>query len=127
MRKILKLIEGLFNEEKSKDETAPVIDEFYLAATIIVDIIALTVLFWLLWSILVYGGGIFPKIKALLEIIFCGKSFKDFGWNFYPYDIGVFTGFITNIIGIILLCFFIVSVSKIMRKVVEKLSKGEKE
>ena len=126
MRKILKLLEDLFGEDENKkaDSTA-VIDEFYFAATVIIDIVILAVLFWLLWSILVYGGGIFPKIKALFEIIFYKKSFKDFGWNFYPYDIGVFTGFVTNIIGIVLLCFFIISLSKIMHKLIKKLSKEE--
>jgi hypothetical protein len=82
----------LFEEDKE----ALVYDPVHLAGLIVGCFAAVGILYWVLWSLLVCQGGLFPKIGALLQILFAGKNLKDFGYEKYPYQLGLFDGWIVN-------------------------------
>ncbi len=104
LKKIWQFLYSQLSEDDDNSDI-PKYDPLHIGAVIVVTLTILTLLFWLLWTILVYGGGIFPKLKALAIIIFTNKSFKDFGYESFPYNMGVFDGIITNTVGILLLFF----------------------
>ena len=91
---------AFFSDEEPADE--PVYDPVHFAAMIVIVIFAIGVLFWLLWTLLVFEGGIFRKVVPALQVLFTHKTLHDFGWVGYPFELGVFEGFIGNIIALIL-------------------------
>ena len=102
--KILKKIwdEILYFFSDEEDPNEPIYDPMHFAAMIVIVIFAIGVLFWLLWTLLVFEGGFFRKIIPALHVLFTGKTLKDFGWVGYPYELGVFEGFIANTISFLL-------------------------
>lgn len=80
----------------------------YLAANIVLTLFFMNIFFWLLWALLVFKGGIFPKIPAVIKVIFTKKTLADFGYEGYPYEMGVFEGYPTNVIALFLLIGFII-------------------
>jgi hypothetical protein len=102
-RQALKLWEsfvGIFSEAEDPDE--PFFDPVHLGAVCIACMAAIGGLYWLLWTLLVYEGGIFPKLRATLAIVFTGKTLKDFGYEAAPYAMGVFEGWVGNLIALVL-------------------------
>ena len=45
---------------------------------------------------LVFEGGIFSKLSAVLQLLFTSKTLKDFGYEGQPYAMGVFEGWLGN-------------------------------
>ena len=97
-----------FSDEENPEE--PIYDPVHFAAMIVIVICVVGALFWLLWTLLVFGGGIFGKIIPALEILFTKKTLKDFGWVGYPYELGVFEGFIANLLALALTLAFIAGI-----------------
>ena len=85
-----------------EDPEEPVYDPLHIAAMIVIVIFSMGVVFWLLWTLLVFEGGFFPKVWPGLQVLFGRKSLRDFGWVGYPYELGIFEGFIANSIAFIL-------------------------
>jgi len=83
-----------FFEEKPD---AVVYDPIHLAGLVVGCFAVAGIFFWTLWSLLVFQGGIAPKIGALAQMGFAGKSLKDFGYEKHPYQLGVFEGWIVNL------------------------------
>ena len=110
--KLQKFIKS-FPEEKPDE---PVYDPVHIGVMIVLVISAAAILFWLLWSILVFKGGIFPKIRAVWQIIFQGKKLSDFGYVGTPYEMGVFEGWTTNLVAVILLLFLIFGIWWLFKK-----------
>ena len=100
LKKIWDEILYFFSDEEDPNE--PIYDPAHFAAMIVIVIFAIGVLFWLLWTLLVFEGGFFGKIWPALQVLFTRKTLKDFGWVGYPYELGVFEGFIANTIAFIL-------------------------
>ena len=94
----------------AEDPNEPVYDPAHFGAMIVIVIFSIGVLFWLLWTLLVFGGGIFNKMIPLFQILFMGKDLQDFGWVGYPYELGIFEGFIGNSIALILTFALIVGI-----------------
>lgn len=89
-----------FSDEENPEE--PVYDPAHLAALIVIAVFSMGALFWLLWTLLVFGGGIFKKIIPAFQVLFTSKTLQDFGWVGYPYELGVFEGFIGNLAALVL-------------------------
>lgn len=78
------------------DPAEPQFDPAHIGAMIIIVLMVLSVLFWLLWALLVCGGGIQAKIMPFLRVLFTRATAHDFGYAGYPYQMGVFEGWIVN-------------------------------
>jgi hypothetical protein len=104
MRELAKKIGGclldFFSEEENPDE--PQYDPVHAGAVIVVVLLALTVLFWLLWALLVFGGGIQSKLVPFIAVAFTGRTLRDYGYVGYPYEMGVFEGWLTNLAALII-------------------------
>ncbi|MHB2026164.1 MAG: hypothetical protein ACYCPQ_05950 [Elusimicrobiota bacterium] len=79
--------------DSDDDPAEPFYDPIHLAAVLIVVMVLFGVLYWLLWTILVYEGGIFLKIQSAWLVLFGGKTLSDLGYHGY-YDSGAFRGWI---------------------------------
>lgn len=99
-----------FSDEENPEE--PVYDPVHFGGMIVGVIFTMGVLFWLFWTLLVYGGGIFIKIIPALQVLFRKKTLQDYGWVGYPYEMGIFEGFIANLIALLLLIALIVGIWK---------------
>lgn len=86
-----------------EDPNEPIYDPMHIAALIVIVLFTIGVLFWLLWTLLVFQGGFFQKIVPALQILLTKRTLKDFGWVGYPFELGVFEGFIANGIALLLL------------------------
>ncbi len=93
---LVDLVEG----EDDPDEV--VYDPVHIGAVIVGSLCAMGVLFWLLWSLLVCEGGLFTKVVPFFEVLFTSKTLKDFGYEGYPYQLGVFEGWIVNVVALLL-------------------------
>src|SRR5262249_5783942 len=83
-----------------EDPNEPIYDPVALGGVVIVTLVFITCLYWLLWTLLVYEGGLFPKIAATLAILIKGKKASDFGYEGTPYAMGVFEGWLANLIAL---------------------------
>jgi hypothetical protein len=103
MKRIKKYLETflkMFDDAESPDE--PKYDPVHVGGMIVLVLLAITVIFWLLWALLVFGGGLQSKIWPLILVIFTSKTAADFGYVGYPYQMGVFEGWPTNLIALLL-------------------------
>ena len=118
MQKIIKSvwlwIQDIFSDEENPDE--PIYSPVHIASMIVLTLFGISILFWLFWSLLVYGGGIVSKIIPFLDVLFTSKTLVDFGYEGYPYEMGIFDGWIANVVALLFLCFFVWRVVKVLRK-----------
>ncbi|OGR56244.1 MAG: hypothetical protein A3I11_00970 [Elusimicrobia bacterium RIFCSPLOWO2_02_FULL_39_32] len=113
--KIIELLKKFWQEfsyyfSDEEDPNEPIYDPAHFASMIILVIFIIGILFWLLWTLLVFEGGIFKKIIPSLEVAFTSKTLQDFGWLGYPYEMGIFSGFIGNGAALILTIAFVVGI-----------------
>lgn len=99
---------SLFDDERDSQE--PFYDPVHLGAMIVLVIFSMGALFWLLWTLLVYGGGLFRKIVPAFQVLFTEKKLSDFGWVGYPFELGVFEGFIANCVALVFLTALIIGI-----------------
>jgi hypothetical protein len=85
---------ALFEEE---DASAPRYDPVHLAGVLVGCMAAIGALFWLLWTLLVYEGGLPLKLAALADVAFGGKTLADFGRTGAPDRQGAFEGWAANV------------------------------
>ncbi len=88
----------------------------YLAGNIVLTLFFMNIFFWLLWAMLVFKGGIFPKIPAIGYVIFTKKTLADFGYEGYPYEMGIFEGWPTNVIALFLFIAFLTACYKVYER-----------
>lgn len=113
-----------FSDEEDPNEA--IYDPAHFASMIILVIFSTGVLFWLLWTLLVFEGGIFQKIIPALRVGFTSKTLQDFGWLGYPYEMGIFSGFIGNGIALILTIALVVAIWWVFKDL-PKLKEKEKD
>jgi len=99
LKKILRELSYYFSDEEDPNE--PVYDPVHIGAVIVLSLLGISVLFWLLWSLIVFGGGIQAKILPFLQIVFTSKTKEDFGYIGYPFEMGVFEGWVTNLVALV--------------------------
>jgi hypothetical protein len=81
----------------AEDEAGPQYDPVHVATVLIVTLASFGALYWMLWTLLVYEGGLFLKVRALLSVAFTGKTLKDFGYEGTPFAQGAFAGWFGNL------------------------------
>ncbi|MDO8733543.1 MAG: hypothetical protein Q7K21_00095 [Elusimicrobiota bacterium] len=118
MQKIIKSvwlwIQDIFSDEEDPNE--PICDPVHIASMIVLTLFGISILFWLFWSLLVYKGGLVSKIIPFLSVIFTSKTLADFGYEGYPYEMGIFDGWITNVASLLFLCFLVWRVVKVLKR-----------
>jgi hypothetical protein len=90
----------ILNSDKSPDDV--VYDPVHVAGTVMVCLAGLGAIYWVLWSFLVFEGGVFPKAGALLNVLLTAKTFRDFGFEGHPDRLGAFEGWIVNVAGLLI-------------------------
>ena len=84
------------------DPNEPVYDPVHFGAALLLILTALGALYWLLWTLVVYEGGLPAKISAALSVLFTSKTLADVGYQNAPYAMGVFTGWFGNLSALVL-------------------------
>ncbi len=94
-------------------------DPVHLGAVLIVNFVVVGLLYWLLWTLLVYEGGIFSKFKPLLELCFGGKTLAELGYR-GSYDQGAFDGWRGNLVALILTAAAVVALHSLYRDALKR-------
>jgi len=87
------------------DPSEPAFDPVHLGAAFLITLAAAGVLWWLLWTLLVYEGGLFSKVLPALRVAFTSKTLQDFGYR-GSWDRGIFEGWPGNL-GALALCLLV--------------------
>ncbi|MFH1723175.1 MAG: hypothetical protein ABII00_00995 [Elusimicrobiota bacterium] len=90
----------LFSDEE--DPAEPVYDPAQLGGAVIVSLVGIGCAYWLLWTLLVYEGGLFMKLGAAAQVVFTSKTLKDVGYEGSPYAMGPFEGWFGNLAALLL-------------------------
>lgn len=89
------------------DPAVPSYDPVHLGAALVLTLIAVGALYWLLWTLLVYEGGLFGKVAPAFQVLLGMKTPAQLGYR-GPWDRGVFEGWAGNL-GALVLCSVLVS------------------
>lgn len=114
MKKLWLWIMDIFSDEENPEE--PIYDPMHIASMIVLTLFGISILFWLFWALLVFRGGLLSKVIPFLSVVFTSKTLADYGYEGYPYEMGVFDGWITNIIAFAILCGFVFCIIRIFRR-----------
>ena len=74
-----------------------VYDPVHVAAVVVGCFFAMGIVFWDLWALLVFEGGLFTKIGPFVQVIFTSETLSDFGYEGAPYALGIFEGWMVNL------------------------------
>jgi hypothetical protein len=96
MKKLLSRLQKAADWLDHEDPSEPSYDPVHLGAVLIVNLVVVGALYWMLWTLLVYEGGIFVKASALSQLAFGGKSLADLGYQ-GSYNQGLFEGWLGNL------------------------------
>lgn len=72
-------------------------DPVHVAGVVVGCLCVFGGLFWMLWSLLVFEGGILTKIAPAVQVLFTGKTLGDVGYEGYPHRMGIFDGWMVNL------------------------------
>lgn len=86
--RLLDRLKDLFADDPPEE---PFYDPVHLGTVLVGTLTAFGCLYWLLWTLLVYEGGVFMKASAFLRVLFTSKTLRDFGYE-GPWARGVFEG-----------------------------------
>jgi hypothetical protein len=86
---------GFFADEDDADE--PFFDPVQLGGVCIFCLVVIGALYWLLWTLLVFEGGLPDKLRAAWAVLFTPRTLKDFGYERAPYAMGAFEGWFGNL------------------------------
>jgi hypothetical protein len=118
MKKLLRYCEEFLSDEEDPDE--PVYDPVHVGAMIVLVLFAMTALFWLLWALLVFGGGIQAKIVPALQLALTARTAGEFGYIGSPYAMGVFEGWQTNAAALVLVLAVLGAIGYVFKKAQNK-------
>lgn len=91
---------GLF--EDREDPGTPHFDCVHLAVVLVACQVVIGALYWLLWTLFVYEGGLASKVGPLLAIVSGARKPQDYGWLGTPDHQGVFEGWPANLAALLL-------------------------
>lgn len=100
IRRAWKAVFDLWEDDDTADPI--VYDSVHVAAVVVGCLFALGILFWDLWALLVFEGGLFMKVIPFFQVLFTSKTLKDFGFEGSPYALGIFEGWIVNVTALII-------------------------
>lgn len=87
-------LEELFSDEEGPE---PGYDPVHLGAAVTITLAAIGGLYWLLWTLLVYEGGLEGKAVAVFRLVFTKATLKDLGFEAWAYQAGAFEGLLGNL------------------------------
>lgn len=115
---VLARVYDLFSDKEDPDE--PHFDPVHLGGAVIITLAAIGCLYWLLWTLLVYEGGIFLKIYALGRLLLTSATLKDLGYEGYPYAMGDFEGIVGNFGALIVSIIVVVALRRLFLQAARK-------
>lgn len=124
-KKLREYLAALFSDEE--DPAEPAYDPVHVGAALVIVLFAMTVVFWLLWALLVFGGGLQAKIVPALQVLFTSKTAADFGYIGSPYAMGVFEGWQTNVIACLLALAVMGAIAYVFARAQNKESTGHED
>ncbi len=114
IRRAWKAVFDLWEDDDTADPI--VYDPVHVAAVVVGCLFALGILFWDLWALLVFEGGLFTKVIPFFQVIFTSKTLKDFGYEGSPYALGIFEGWIVNLTALILSLSLVAGIGWLLRR-----------
>lgn len=116
MKALLRWLEAF---DADDDPREPVFDPVHLAMTLLGTLIVSGCLFWLLWTLLVFEGGLFAKLVPMAQVALRLKSPADFGYK-GPWDRGLFEGLTGNLTAFVLLAVCVSSLYRLYASAAKK-------
>lgn len=110
-KKALAWLEWLFDD---REDDEPGYDPVHLGAAVLITLTAIGLLYWLLWTLLVYEGGFFPKILPSLAVAFRVRTVQDYGYQ-GPWDRGLFEGLLGNTAAFVLTFLLVAGIASLYR------------
>ncbi len=92
-------LEKLLTEE---DPLEPKYDPSHLAAVLIGTMAAIGAVYWLLWTLLVYEGGIVMKASSVAGVIFTSRTWAELAAAIRPDGAGELEGWLANVLALAL-------------------------
>ncbi|MDE2490662.1 MAG: hypothetical protein KGM24_07425 [Elusimicrobia bacterium] len=86
---------ALFEEDEGPE--VPRYDPVHLAAVLVACLAVIGVLFWLLWTLLCYDGGLPSKVGPFFAVLLRLKTPASYGWLGTPDRQGLFEGWLANL------------------------------
>ena len=120
LAKVWQSVLDLFGEENPNE---PGYDPVHLGGSVIVTITALGCLYWLLWTLLVYEGGIFLKFWAVGRLLFTKATLADLGYE-GSYAQGDFEGWFGNCAALVLSVVVLFGLRRLYREAAAKHAKA---
>ncbi|MBI3551497.1 MAG: hypothetical protein HY077_03195 [Elusimicrobia bacterium] len=109
MKKLLARLEKAADWLDSDDPEEPAYDPVHFGTVLVVTLIAVGALYWLLWTLLVYEGGLPAKLSALAQLASGGNPGPD-----------AFEGWLGNTAALILAAAAVAALHAIYRKAAAK-------
>ena len=107
---------GLF--EDADDPRAPHFDPVHLAVVLVATQVVIGALYWLLWTLFVYEGGLPAKVGPFLSVAIGARSLRDYGWLGTPDHQGAFEGWAANLVALLLSGLLVALLFKADRRIV---------
>jgi hypothetical protein len=111
----------LFSDEE--DPAEPVYDPVHVGGAVVISLVGIGALYWLLWTLLVFEGGLFKKVSAVAQLAVTSKTLKDFGYEGSPYALGVFEGWFGNVAALALFVGLVVALHRLYFKAAARAAK----
>lgn len=111
----IKRLEDFFGD----DPHEPEFDPADLASVLIVVMVVMGALYWLLWTLLVYEGGIFSKLAAVFHILAGSRKLSDFGY-LGSYEQGLFEGWLGNLGALILTVVIVAALHRLYQEAAKR-------
>ena len=105
-------LEDVLSED---DPGEPFYDPVHVGGAILVSLAAIGALYWLLWTLLVFEGGIQGKLAALARLAFTSATLKDLGYEGAPYAMGAFEGWLGNTSALLITAGLLWAMTKLYR------------
>jgi hypothetical protein len=110
---LLKKAGGLIAE--NDDPSEPRYDPVHLAGVLTACMASLGALYWLLWTLLVFEGGLFAKVGPVLSVLLTDKTLADYGCC-GPASMGAFEGWRGNLGALLVLIALLAALLSLYRK-----------
>ena len=122
MKRALAWLDWLFDDTEDPEE--PVYDPAQLGGAVLITFTAMGLLYWLLWTLLVFEGGFFSKIGPALGILLTSKTLRDYGYE-GPWNRGAFEGWFGNSCAFVFAVAIIAALAVLYRRAARKAALGK--
>jgi len=124
LRQAAARLEAALEALDSEDPQEPAYDPVRLGGVLIVTLVVIGALYWLLWTLLVYEGGLPLKLLALGEVLMTSKTMRDFGYEGGPYAQGAFEGWFGNAAALLLTLLAVAALKRLYSEAARRSAPG---